>query len=78
MLELESRVIATNLVERLRARGHEPFQIQIQPNGSGISARVGFPNGLAIESHIPPGYFDYDRVAETLCHLIQAATMESD
>lgn len=78
MTELETRLMATGIVERLRAKGHQPFQIRVRPNGSGVTAHVGFLNGLKIEANVPPGFFSYDRIAEDLCHQIQAATMESD
>ena len=78
MLELESRVIATNLVERLRAKGHQPFQINVRPNGSGVSARVGFENSLVVECQIPPGHFDYDRVVEAMDQQIRHAVIDSD
>ena len=71
-------MIATNIVERLRAKGHQPFQINVRPNGSGIHASVGFENSLIVECEIPPGYFDYDRVIDTMCEQIANAVIDSD
>lgn len=78
MLELESRLIASSIVERLRAKGHQPFQIQVRPNGAGVTARVGFQNQLVVEAHIPPGFFDYDRVADAMDGQIRHAVIDSD
>lgn len=80
MTELETRLIATNIVERLRAKGHQPFQIRVWPNGSGITARVGFqvPNDLVVQAIIPPGHFDYDRIAAAMDKQIKNAVIDSD
>jgi len=76
--ELESRLLATGVVERLRARGEQPFQIRVWPNGSGVTVRVGFANSLAVEAVVPPGYFAYDRIADDLCGQIHRAVIDSD
>lgn len=71
-------MIATEIVERLRKRGVQPFQIRVFPNGSGLTARVGFENDLVVEAVIPPGFFSYDLVAADLHHQVQTAVIDSD
>lgn len=78
MKEIDARIISTNIVERLRAKGHQPSQIQVRPNGSGVTTRVAFVNGLAVEAIVPPGFFDYDRIADDLCGQISNAVIDSD
>ena len=78
MIELEGRLIATQIIGRLKAHGHEPIEISVRPNGSGVTTRVGFLNHLLVECHIPPGFFNYDLVADAMCQQIQKAVMESD
>lgn len=78
MTESESRVVATEIVERLRKRGVQPFQIRVYPNGSGLTARVGFAHDLVVEAIIPPGFFSYDLVTADLLHQVQTAVIDSD
>lgn len=78
MTELDARIVATEIVERLRQRGAQPFQIRIFPNGSGLTARVGFAHDLVVEAVIPPGFFSYDLVAADLHHQIETAVIDSD
>ncbi len=78
MTEIETRLVATGIVERLRARGEQPSQIRVWPNGAGLTVRVGFENSLAVEAIIPPGHFAYDRVADDLCGQIHRAVVDGD
>jgi len=82
LTELDTRVMATEIIERLIARGFRPFNITINPNGSGVTVRCVFRDpplfGLWIEAHVPPGFFAYDRIADDLCLQIQKATTASD
>lgn len=70
--------MSTNIIERLRARGEQPFEISVRPNGAGVTARVGFMNSLVVEAHVPPGYFCYDRIVDDLCGQIHHAVIDSD
>ena len=78
MTEIETRLLATEIVDRLRRRRHQPNQIRIFPNGAGVTVRVGFVPDLAVESIIPPGFFDYDRVVDDLAAQIRHAVIDSD
>jgi hypothetical protein len=33
---------------------------------------------MVVDANLPPGFFNYDRIADALCHQIQNAVMESD
>lgn len=78
MTESDARALTAGVVERLLAKGVQPFQIRVFPNGSGATVRVGFENSLMVEAKIPPGYFTYDRIADDLCHQISTAVIDSD
>lgn len=76
MLELESRLIATAVVEALRAQGETPWEITVAPRGRGLCVRValpmtakvgdGMPSSTVVECHVPPGVFAYEQVAAAL------------
>ena len=76
--ELEHRIIATGIVERLRARGEKPLQIRVWRNGSGMTTRVAFEHSLAVEAIIPPGFYSFDRIVDDLCGQLGRAVVDSD
>jgi hypothetical protein len=78
MNEVDSRLLATGIIERLRARGEQPINITIWPTCSGVIAQVGFMDALVVEARIPQGFFSYDRIADDLCRQVKNAVIDSD
>lgn len=73
MNELDSRLIATGIVEALRAKGEVVHEITIESIGAGAAIRAALdgvddPNKghRVVECLVPAGYFAYAAVAEAL------------
>lgn len=77
MLELESRLIATNVVEALRAKGATVREITVEPLGRGARVRVEM-NGPVVQCDLPAGHFAYARVADALLLATQACALETE
>lgn len=76
MLELESRLIATSVVESLRRKGETVREITVEPRGGGVRVRVEL-NGPVVQCDLPAGHFAYDRVADALILAKWACALDS-
>lgn len=77
MIELDGRLIATNVIAALRAKGEAPREITVEPYGSGVRVRVEL-NGPVVQCEIPPGFFAYEQVADALILATGRCALETE
>jgi hypothetical protein len=76
VLELESRLIATSVVQALREKGATVREITVEPHGSGVTLRAEL-NGPVVQVVLPPGYFAYSQVADAMILAAGRCSMET-
>lgn len=89
MIELDSRIIATSVVQALREQGATVQEITVEPHPSGgIRLRVALdepvdtgdrthPSVALVECDVPAGYFAYEQVAAALIQATGRCSIET-